>query len=260
MDLFFLSVLAFCGIASAMPTGGTTSESTITQRHFKSYKIGSLRRHGAKSDKSGISKRWACSASPTYTSGDRDNGGKGVTIHNSASETQCFYIYHNNCDTVPWKYIWVKAGETRFVSFPDQWEGRIQRGVDEYMLKCQAQWLGSWFEVSWDKNGWGWADLSLIRGNDGGVVLTSGDGSGARKGYSQWVLDGAPNAAYARKADGAWVIAATEALDGSIVTAARDWNIAKVGAENAYVDDYHGHPVIAATNGRFDTTWPAGRA
>ncbi|KAK4078838.1 hypothetical protein ACCO45_009833 [Purpureocillium lilacinum] len=270
-----LSIAALCGIVGALPSVdpiftrqsldktdvNIVSSKASPEGHFKTYKTGGLRRLGAKKDKENeLSKRWSCNSSPTYTSGDNDNGGKGVSIHNSASETQCFYIFHNNCDTVPWKYIWVKPGETRFVSFPDQWEGRIQRGLDEYMLRGTAEWLGSWFEVSWDQNGWGWADLSLIRGNDGGVMLTSGDGSNAKRGYSQWVLDGAPNDAYAQKSDGAWVISATERLDGSIATAARDWNLAKVGAENAYCDDYHGHPVIAATNGRFSTDWPAGRA
>ncbi|UNI22154.1 hypothetical protein JDV02_008071 [Purpureocillium takamizusanense] len=275
MVKFTLSMVALCGAVSALPGVDPAlarrslldpSDFTIVpsksspQGYFKAYKTGGLKRYGAKTDNDHeIVKRWTCDTSSTYTSGDNDNGGKGISIRNTAPDKQCYYLIHNSCDKVPWKHICVDSGDTRFVSFPDRWEGRIQRGVDQYMLGGQPQWLGSWFEVSWDQNGWGWADLSLIRGNDGGVVLTSADGSNARKGYSQWVLDGAPGDAYDQKADGVRVIAATERLDGSINTAARDWNLNKVGAENAYCDDYHGNPVIAATNGRFSTEWPAGR-
>jgi hypothetical protein len=180
-------------------------------------------------------------------------------------------------DAIPYKYIWIGAGATQFVSMPDGFEGRIIRGVDQYNLGPTPQTLATWFEFSYTGNGWGWADVSLIRGCDGGSLVWSLDGSGAWKaskltfspwansltvfqGFTQWVLDGAPSDSYDMKQDGQWVLKATENGDGSINTAPRDWEIQKIGTDLVYVDDYHGNPVISSTNGRFATYWPGGRA
>lgn len=193
------------------------------------------------------------------TWGDYDNGGKGVLITNADNDWRGFYFYYNSCDSVPYKYVWINAGETQFVSLPADFQGRVTRGVDAYNLNGSPQTLASWFEISYDNQGWGWADLSLIRGCDGGVLLWSIDGSSAWKGFTQWILDGAPTGAYDMKNDGQWVLKYTENADGSINTIPRDWYISKVGVDYAYVDDYHGNPVISSTNGRFGTYWPAGR-
>jgi hypothetical protein len=208
-----------------------------------------------------ISKRgWTCSTTPILTWGDSDTGGLGITIANADSVWQGFYIFHNSCDEVPWKYIWVAPNQTQFVSFPAGFAGRVQRGVDQYMLNGQPDTLGSWLEIGWDQNGVIWGDVSLIRGCDGGILMWSLDNSGAWKGFTQWILDGAPQGAYDMKTDGQWVIMATEALNKAINTIPRDWDLQEVGAEYAYVDDSHGSPVISSSNGRFGTYWPAGRA
>ncbi|KAK6075049.1 hypothetical protein SCUP234_07520 [Seiridium cupressi] len=231
---------------------------SVDPSSFPSYQTGSLERQDISNDTS-VEKRWTCSSSPTFTWGDSDNGGKGVLITNADSDWRGFYFYYNNCDNVPYKYVWVKAGDTQFVSLPADFQGRVTRGVDAYNLNGSPQMLASWFEISFDSNGWGWADLSLIRGCDGSVLLWSTDGSGGWKGFTQWILDGAPTGAYDMKNDGQWVLKYTENTDGSINTIPRDWFIAQVGADYAYVDDSHGSPVIASTNGRFGTYWPAGR-
>lgn len=85
------------------------------------------------------------------------------------------------------------------------------------------------------------------------------DSSGAWKGFTQWILDGAPSGAYDTKPSGQQVLAATENWNGSANPVPRDWEIAKIGTENVYVDDGHGNPVITSTNGRFGTYWAAGR-
>lgn len=85
------------------------------------------------------------------------------------------------------------------------------------------------------------------------------DGSGAWKGFTQWILDGAPWGAYDTKPSGAVVLAATEDWNGSINTIPRNWEAQMVGAQYVYVDDAHGNPVITSTNGRFGTYWPQGR-
>ncbi|KAM0456555.1 hypothetical protein ACHAPV_005125 [Trichoderma viride] len=268
-----ISFLALVGAAIALPATESAKAAppsrpmpdinaikAVPQEHFTSYQTGGLKRQTLKSAATKTKRGWTCSTSPILTWGDSDTGGKGVTITNADTDWRGFYIYHNNCDTVPWKYIWIGANQTEFVSFPDGFEGRIQRGVDQYMLNGQAQWLGSWFEVSWDGNGVGWSDVSLIRGCDGGILTWGLDPAKAWKGFTQWILDGAPTGAYDMKNDGQWVLKATEGLDGSINTASRDWELQKVGSDYVYVDDYHGNPVIASSNGRFGTYWPGGRA
>lgn len=235
----------------------------VSQSSFTSYKTGGLQRApSAETAKilDDAPPKWECSRQPILTWGDHDDGGRGITITNAGNDWRGFYIYHNSCDGVPWKYIWIAANATQFVSFPERFEGRIQRGVDKFMLNGQPQTLGSWFEISWDKNNVGWADVSLIRGCDGGVLTWSLDNSGAWKGFTQWILDGAPNGAYDMKNDGQWVIKATEGVNAVINTIPRDWDMQKVGAQYVYVDDSHGSPVISSNNARFGTYWPEGRA
>jgi hypothetical protein len=268
---FAISLLA--GAVAAMPAApGVNSQAppslpnadpaaimSVPQSNVKSYQTGGLVRYNI-TESSGLSKRWVCSTSPTLTWGDVDDGGAGITIDNAADDWRGFYFYHNDCDTIPWKYIWIAAQSTQFISVPAGWEGRVQRGVDATMLDGQAQLLGSWLEISWDlTNGnTGWADVSLIRGNDGGILVWNENGDW--KGFTQWVLDGAPDGAYDMKNDGQWVIKYTENTDGSINTIPRDWDIQEVGTDYVYVDDAHGSPVISTPNQRFSTYWPDGRA
>lgn len=119
--------------------------------------------------------------------------------------------------------------------------------------------LGTWFEFALDKNSWIWGDVSLIRGCDGAVLMWALDDSGAWKGFTQWILDGAPVGAYQTKPSGEAVLGATEDWNGSTNAVPLDWEVQRVGADYAYVDDSHGSPVITSTNGRFATYWPAGR-
>ncbi|KAK3361772.1 hypothetical protein B0T24DRAFT_538399 [Lasiosphaeria ovina] len=202
------------------------------------------------------SANWACSGSSTYTEGDSDQG-KGVWIKNSDSQRRGFYAYHNSCDAVPFKHIWINGGDTRFISFPDRWEGRITRGDDGSNLNGQPQLLATWLEFSLDQNGWIWGDVSLIRGTDGAVRMWTSDGSNQERGFSQNVIDSAPGNVIAYKPNGARVIMNTEGPGGAI-TPARDYLLNVVGAGNAYIDDAHGNPVITSTNGRFSTEWYAG--
>jgi hypothetical protein len=227
---------------------------------FTSYKKGGLIRSGEQAANASITKRWTCSTSSIFTWGDSDNGGKGVTINNADNDWRGFYIYHNSCDNLPWKYIWIAAGQTKFVSLPDMFQGRIVRGVDSSMLSGQPQNLASWFEITIDSAGVMWGDVSLIRGCDGGILIWNPNDGNAWKGFTQWILDGAPNGAYDKKNDGQWVLKYTENWDGSINTIPRDWEIQKVGSQYVYVDDYHGNPVISSNNGRMASYWPAGRA
>ncbi|KAI0143443.1 hypothetical protein GGR57DRAFT_508146 [Xylariaceae sp. FL1272] len=255
--------------AAAMPSKVTISaraDSTTTpdidaikavpQSSFTSYQTGGLVR--ASLTNSTVEKRWTCATTLIFTWGDEDTGGTGITINNADSNYQGFYIYYNNCDTIPWKYIWIAGGGTEFVSIPDDFQGRVVRGIDSQNLDGQSHTLGSWLELGHDSSGL-WGDVSLIRGCDGGILMWTTDGSNAWKGFTQWILDGAPDGAYDEKTDGQWVIKYTENLDGSINTVPRDWEIQQVGADYVYVDDDHGSPVILGSNSRFATYWPSGR-
>lgn len=284
-----LSLLALLGVAAAMPGTAPAGRSGVPagshkapvgkpmpniteimskpQSSFKSYKTGGLHRQPISADKhhqkrDGTADGWRCDdhRQPILTWGDNDDGGRGVTITNAGNDWRGFYIYHNTCDSIPWKYIWIEAGKTQFVSFPDKFEGRIVRGVDSAMLNGQAQPLGSWLEVGWDKNDIGWADVSLIRGCDGAILTWDLGNGDAWKGFTQWVLDGAPGNSYAQKTDGQWVLKYTENWDGSINTDPRDWELQKIGEQYVYVDDYHGNPVISSPSRRFGSYWPEGRA
>ncbi|KAL7910521.1 hypothetical protein GGI35DRAFT_493090 [Trichoderma velutinum] len=269
-----ISLLQLVGAAIALPTetpGAAPADNftapdvaaimAVPQDSFKSYHTGGLVRQSFKPEASMFKRAdWNCSTSPTLTCGDNDNGGKGIFITNTDNDWRGFYAFHNNCDKIPYKYIWIAAGATKFLSFPDGWEGRIQRGIDSFMLNGQAHWLGTWYEFSWDAQGWGWSDVSLIRGCDGPVLINAQDGSGGWKGFTKDILSNAPSNAFDTKDDGQRVLAATEFIGGAINTPPRDWELQQVGAELVYVDDDHGGgAVIASTNGRFGTTWPAGR-
>ncbi|KAJ4422541.1 hypothetical protein N0V82_002769 [Gnomoniopsis sp. IMI 355080] len=132
---------------SAALTGGTLpnvadimSKSTA---EFESYPKGNLARVTVKSSRTGIfptsrpnRSQWNCTITPVLTWGDRDNGGNGVFITNADSTNwQAFFLYHDMCDSIPFKYIWIGPGLTRFISLPPLFEGRISRGNDEVSLK-----------------------------------------------------------------------------------------------------------------------------
>ncbi|KAH8708963.1 hypothetical protein HC256_008893 [Beauveria bassiana] len=99
---------------------------SVPQASFESYKIGDLERDNATlhpHSAGDYAPRWDYSSRPILT-----------------------------CDRVPWEYIWIEAGRTQMVSFLERFEGRIQRGVGQYIINMQeAQPLVSWLEISWDK-------------------------------------------------------------------------------------------------------------
>ncbi|KAI1367271.1 hypothetical protein F5Y08DRAFT_336943 [Xylaria arbuscula] len=204
---------------------------------------------------------WTCTkkGKSKHTKGDKVKG-YGIKLTNGDKVARSFYFYHNSCDSVPWKYISIPAGKTRFVQVPAGFEGRITRGNNKLNLAGVPRPLGTWLEFSLDANNVIWGDVSLIRGTDGAAAMWSTDAQPQRRtGFRQWVLDGAPPKAYSKKADGKKVIGPTEGKDAAIRPAARNWVLKKVGAKHAYVDDSHGNPVINSNNGRFGVWFGRGR-
>ncbi|KAI2604397.1 uncharacterized protein GGS25DRAFT_534816 [Hypoxylon fragiforme] len=202
----------------------------------------------------------ACATKAQKTPGDADSG-RGVQIKNADTAARTFWLYHNSCDAVPARYVTIPAGQTRFLSLPARFEGRIVRGVEGVMLDGKSHTLNTWLELTYDERGVGWGDVSLIRGCDGAVSLKALDAAGATTGFadSNLVLNGAPAGAYDTKPSGSRVIRATEGVDAKINTVPRDWLASKIGFKKAYLDDDHGSPVIAAQNGRFLATFHVGR-
>lgn len=152
------TILALLAIVASLPTTSRLTESatsrttsspeefpdiasimSIPPSTFVSYTQGNLIRDNLLSSLTGArpptaataEKRWVCASSPTFTWGDADNGGVGVTITNADFEWRAFYIYQNLCDYVPLKYVWIAAQHTVFVSLPADFQGRITRGTDE---------------------------------------------------------------------------------------------------------------------------------
>lgn len=231
---------------------------SVSTSMFKSYPASVLPR-----SHTDTAARWACNSEAVLTHGDNpsSDGPGGIFITNADVEPRGFYFYHNMCDHVPYKYIWVGGhGETRFVALPPLFQGRVTRGLDVWNLQGSPQLLATWFEISFDSAGWVWGDVSLIRGCDGGALFWATDGSSAWKGFDRpALLEGAPPAAYAPKDSGVLVLDESTNWDGTINTVVRDWEYQLLGANDVYVDDLHGNPVITSTNGRFGTYWPAGR-
>jgi hypothetical protein len=236
------------GIRDSLNTPDIGAITAVDPSSFRSYPANTVARGGTSIDKRVLIE---CPKSAIFTFGDADNGGKGIIITNGGSGWYGFYIYHNSCDSVPYKYIWIDAGQTQFVSLPDLFEGRITRGNDQINLAGRPQLLGTWFEFSFDRNGAIWGDVSLIRGTDEGVLMWSTDGSGAWKGFTHDVMSMAPSGAWAQKPSGTWVLAPTEGPMGNEAT--RNYLLGTVGPELVYCDDRHGNPVITSGNGRFGT-------
>lgn len=202
---------------------------------------------------------WTCRKKAHKTNGDKVKG-RGLKITNGDSVKRGFYIYQNSCDAVPYKYIWIPAGKTRFVQLPKMFEGRIVRGSNKWNLHGTPRLLGSWLEFSFDEHNVIWGDVSLIRGTDGAIAVWSTDAQKRRhKGFRNWILDGAPKKAYTKKPSGAKVIRPTEGKNAVINKVARDYIMRKVGAKKVYVDDSHAKPVINSQNGRFGVWFGRGR-
>ncbi|KAI1405357.1 hypothetical protein F4819DRAFT_510329 [Hypoxylon fuscum] len=202
----------------------------------------------------------SCATKATQTFGDPDQNGAGIQLKNGDSQSRSYFVYQNSCDYIPLKYITIGAGQTQFVSLPAGFQGRVVRGTEAVNLDGQPHTLGTWLELGLDGTGKGWADVSLIRGCDGAVSVAAMDGSGVSTGFDDSsILDGAPEGAYDTKQSGAKVLKATEGLLSVVVDVVRDYLASKLGYDKAYIDDYHGNPVICSSNERFSATFYHGR-
>ncbi|KAI1763543.1 hypothetical protein GGR53DRAFT_362077 [Hypoxylon sp. FL1150] len=205
--------------------------------------------------------RSSCATQAEQVTNGSDTNGRGVQLENGDSQSRSFFVYANSCDSIPLQYVTLSAGQDAFISLPQGFQGRIVRGTTDVNLDGQPHLLGTWLEIGFDANdAMGYADVSLIRGCDGAVTVAAMDGTGASTGFTQDVLSGAPDDALQANDAGAMVIKATEGLLSAIVSASRDYLASVLGYDKAYIDDFHGNPVIASNNQRFSATFYAGKA
>jgi hypothetical protein len=185
--LGFASLLATVASSPiALPDAALVTETPING----SYHTGGLKRWSGPSSEA-PEKR----ASPIWTTGDVDNGGAGVVIHNAGTQAFRYYVYANSQDTSPYKYTQVAAGGSVYLSVYAGFQGRITRGNDAMNLKGVANLLGSWFEFSLQGSVM-WADVSLIKGCDGAISIKNTDGQNLKRGFSNDIFPNAPNAAF----------------------------------------------------------------
>ncbi|KAH8649237.1 hypothetical protein BX600DRAFT_442499 [Xylariales sp. PMI_506] len=235
---------------SANVTAYLETAMSVDPSTFKTYQTGNLQRASVANNASSLRKR-DCAVTPIFTFGDTDYDGAGVDIGNGGTEPAFLYFYENWCDTVPYKYTVVEPGTFAFFDLPSDFQGRITRGSDAYNLQGEAQLLGTWIEFSWDANNWVWADISVIRGNDGGAVVLSTDGSNVYRGFTSDVVATAPSDVLAQKSDGQWVINYTEDFYTADINPLPDsYELSVLDPAAVYIDDSHGSPVITSTNGR----------
>ncbi|KAK8052293.1 hypothetical protein PG993_003678 [Apiospora rasikravindrae] len=215
---------------------------------------------------------------PRKTKGDADKG-LGISIENADSKPRSYFVYSNGCDTMPYiEVTGVPAGKTVFVSLPAKFQGRIQRGThDVHVARAKGPdtSLGTWLELGYDADNKSYGDVSLIRGCDGAVSLRTTDGSGISTGFSTPCMQGAPAGAIGTKLSGGKSVKATERSktqsdpnpnDGLpvVLPVPRDWLLQKLTNDQgkaetkAYIDDFHGNPVICDTKGRWHATFHQG--
>ncbi|KAK8128986.1 hypothetical protein PG984_010094 [Apiospora sp. TS-2023a] len=215
---------------------------------------------------------------PRTTTGDADQG-LGISIENADSGPRSYFVYSNGCDTMPYIHVAdVPPNETIFVSLPAKFQGRIQRGTyDVHVARKMGPdtSLGTWLELGYDADNKSYGDVSLIRGCDGAVKLSTTDGSGVATGFSTKCMVGAPAGALGKKLSGGVSVKATERSktasdpnpnDGKpvVLTTPRDWLLKTLtdadgpAEKKAYIDDFHGNPVICDTKGRWHATFYTG--
>lgn len=136
----------------------------------------------------------------------------------------------------------VGPGESTFVSLPESFKGRVQRGT-----QLPATWVG--FQVSASDDGAAHGDISLEQGCDGAATISATDGSGRTNGFSHDVLSDAPEAAIQNKPDGTKALATTMGnwMSGPN-QAAIDYLNEVVGQQHAYVTGGAGTDDVASIN------------
>ena len=151
--------------------------------------------------------------------------GPGIVLTNRSHHAQAFAFYDNywngngtagaNFDH-PHPEVTLKAGESKWISLPESFKGRVQRGT-----KLPATWAE--FQVS-ASDGKAWGDISLQQGCDGAATIKPTDGGTAVGGFEDDVISKAPKDACITRSDGVRALQRTVPnWEGGGCEAAIDW-------------------------------------
>ncbi|MCJ1397815.1 hypothetical protein MMC11_001011 [Xylographa trunciseda] len=185
--------------------------------------------------------------------GSENHTGAGIVLGNKSAKEQEYFFFDNywngkgtagaNFDH-PLKSTKLGAHSTAFVSLPESFKGRVQRG-----LHLPATWAE--FQISASNDGAAHGDISLEQGCDGAATISSTDGSKRSNGFTNDILKDAPAAAKAKKPDGSEALATTMGNWMSKANqAAIEYERRVVGQEKAYITGGTGVPDVASRNKR----------
>lgn len=136
--------------------------------------------------------------------------GPGIVLTNKGEKEQLFSFYDNisngdgtavpNFDN-PEPQVTLAPGESRWISLPGSFKGRVQRGTE-----LPATWAE--FQLCAANDGKAWGDISLQQGCDGAAIIRPTDGGTVEGGFSDDILSEAPEEACIEK-DGQKVLQTT---------------------------------------------------
>ncbi len=189
-------------------------------------------------------------AAPRDTDADP---GPGIELTNKSNKVcECFF-YNNIANGVgtgipnfnnPLKSIKLGPNQSQLVPLPLSFKGRVQRGTQ---LPCT--WVEFQLEASDDHRAHG--DISLEQGCDGAATIASTDGTNVSNGFTQDVVNGAPEAAIRKKVNGERAIDTTMGnWMGGPNQAAIQYLQRVVGQRKAYIVGGTGTPDVASKNNR----------
>ena len=182
---------------------------------------------------------------------DHHADGPGILLTNRSAKEGRYVFYSNywngngtagaNFDH-PHVSVAVVSKQTRFVSLPASFKGRVQRGTLQ-----PATWAE--FQLSASNDHAAHGDISLEQGCDGAAEIASTDGSRIKGGLTEDVVPGAPPAAKVKRQDGVMVIASTMGnwMAGPNKPAA-EYLEKVVGQRKAYKTGGTGTPDVASRN------------
>ncbi|OCL06265.1 hypothetical protein AOQ84DRAFT_223998 [Glonium stellatum] len=183
-----------------------------------------------------------------------NHGGPGIILTNKSSRETAYFFYDNywNSDGTaganfdhPLKSIKLKPGTSSFISLPERFKGRVQRGTF-----IPATWVE--FQIKASNDGAAHGDVSLEQGCDGAATIASTDGTKRLNGFTHDIIKDAPAAAMVKRQDGVQVLASTM---GNWMAgpnhAAIDYENKVVGQKRAYISGGTGTDDVASHNNCF---------
>lgn len=181
----------------------------------------------------------------------RQFSGPGIQLTNNGANDQEFDFYPNGVAADGSEYASFDnpsitltvpcCGASQFVSIPDSWRGRVQRGTAQ---------PSTWVEFQTMSSGTAWGDVSLEFGCDGAATVVATDGvNTAVGGFTQDIVSGAPQAALTTNYNGVTVLDQTMGWwEGPGNQAAIDYERQVVGQQQAYIVGGDGTTVVSSSN------------